>query len=225
MYVMSITLASLFKAQVIFIYQNLPVMNMIRKHLFPFILLGVTVNLFGQELVISSEPQYQFSSALKSQTKELKGNPTLKRFAESRKVMREDALHPNYHFLAPENRIGDPNGLTYWKGNWHLFYQFRGVMEPKAVHWGHAYSKDLIHWKDLPIAIYPEPGTPNIHQCFSGGTVAEEDQVTALYHLTGKGNQVEVSSDDLLLNWKKIRRDSGLLSQRNLPGFPHHSMI
>ena len=137
-------------------------MNFKVKHLIPFLLLGIPVNLFGQDLVKSSEPEYHFSSSLAEQTKELKGNPTLKRFAEARKVIRKDAFHPNYHFLAPENQIGDPNGLTYWNGNWHLFYQFRGVMEPKAVHWGHAYSKDLIHWKDLPIAIYPEPGTGHI---------------------------------------------------------------
>jgi len=187
------------------------------KQFILFILLGITVSLFSQDLIKSSEPQYQFSSTLTEQIKELKGNPTLKRFARSRELMRKDTFHPNYHFLAPENHIGDPNGLTYWNGNWHLFYQFRGVLEPKAVHWGHAYSKDLIHWKDLPIAIYPEPGIANIHQCFSGGTVAEKDQVVALYHLTGKGNQVEVSSDDLLLNWKKIRRDSGLVTIPSSP--------
>ena len=70
----------------------------------------------------------------------------------------------------------------------------------ERVHWGHAVSEDLVHWGDLPIALYPDPEK----DCFSGQTVVEPDRVIAIYHGTRVGNMVAVSSDPLLLNWKKL---------------------
>ena len=67
-------------------------------------------------------------------------------------------------------------------------------------HWGHAISDDLVHWRDLPYAIYPDPE----ECCFSGGALAEDDRVIAIYHGTQVGNMVAVSSDPLLLNWEKV---------------------
>lgn len=182
-----------------------------------------------QEIVYPAEPVYKFSSNFEEQQEELENNPTLKRFAESRKEMLKDELFPNYHFVSPENTLGDPNGLCYWKGNWHMFYQFRQYEKDNpetVVYWGHAYSKDLIHWKDLPMAIYPEPGIRRVHRTFSGGTLAEDDRVVAMYHLTGKGNQVEISTDALLLNWEKVRRNPDLANLRTNPslnpyGYPY----
>ena len=68
------------------------------------------------------------------------------------------------------------------------------------MHWGHAVSDDLIHWRDLPYAIYPDAE----RDCYSGATLVEEDRVIAMYHGTQAGNMVAVSSDPLLLNWKKV---------------------
>jgi beta-fructofuranosidase len=53
--------------------------------------------------------------------------------------------------------LNDPNGLCFWQGNWHLFYQTNQPEEPGRPHWGHAISTDLIHWRDLPHAIHPNP--------------------------------------------------------------------
>ena len=61
-------------------------------------------------------------------------------------------------------------------------------------------SDDLVHWEDLPLAIYP--GIEE--KCFSGSTFVEEDRVIAMYHGTQASNTVAVSSDPLLLNWEKI---------------------
>jgi beta-fructofuranosidase len=61
-------------------------------------------------------------------------------------------------------------------------------------------SDDLIHWRDLPYAIYPNPE----YQCFSGATYVEADRVIAIYHGTRVGNMVATSSDPLLLNWEKL---------------------
>ena len=147
----------------------------------------------------SKVPEYKFSNTLKKQERELKKNPLLKRFAKSRKAMAGEPHLPNYHFVSPENRLNDPNGLSYWKGKWHLFYQAYPPEDPRQ-HWGHAVSDDLIHWSDLPYAIYPNPE----RAVFSGTTLVEEDRVIAMYHGTRIGNMVATSSDPLLLNWDKV---------------------
>jgi len=147
----------------------------------------------------SRVPKYTFADTLEQQQSQLKTNPLLLRFAESRRENLEDPHHPIYHYVAPENRMNDPNGLCFWKGRWHLFYQGYPPEDPRQ-HWGHAQSDDLIHWRDLPYAIYPDPE----RCCFSGATLVEEDRVIAMYHGTEAGNMVAVSSDPLLLNWEKV---------------------
>ena len=90
-------------------------------------------------------------------------------------------------------------GTIIWNGKWHMFYQGYPPEHPRQ-HWGHAVSDDLIHWRDLPYAIYPGPE----HACYSGSALVEKDRVIAMYHGTEVGNMVAVSSDPLLLNWKKV---------------------
>ena len=96
-------------------------------------------------------PSYTFSTILEEQEEELKTNPLLLRFKESREKMSNDPHRPIYHYVNPEGRLNDPNGLCFWKGNWHLFYQAYPPEFPRQ-HWGHAISKGLIHWEDLPLA-------------------------------------------------------------------------
>lgn len=148
---------------------------------------------------LSPVPKFTFSKTLAEQEKELEQNPLLKRFAESRRRQASDPYRPLYHFVSPESTLNDPNGLCYWQGNWHLFYQGYPP-EDNRQHWGHAISKDLIHWRDLPYAIYPGPE----RAVFSGTTLVEDDRVIAMYHGTRVGNMVAVSDDPLLLNWEKV---------------------
>ena len=140
-----------------------------------------------------------FANTLAEQEAELADNPLLRRFAESRAAMADDPHRPLYHFVSPENLLNDPNGLCFWQGRWHLFYQGYPPEDPRQ-HWGHAVSDDLIHWRDLPYAIYPNPE----ECCFSGAALVEEDRVIAMYHGTKVGNMVAVSDDPLLLNWEKL---------------------
>jgi len=120
------------------------------------------------------------------------------RWRVSRERLAADKHRPTFHFSPPENFMNDPNGLCQWKGLYHLFYQFRADGE-KHVHWGHAVSEDLVRWKDLPIALYPDQE----NDCFSGQTLVEDDRVIATYHGTQAGNAIAMASDDLLVNWRK----------------------
>ncbi|MHC4546622.1 MAG: glycoside hydrolase family 32 protein, partial [Planctomycetota bacterium] len=147
----------------------------------------------------SRVPKYTFANTLKEQEAQLKTNPLVLRFIESRKKMADDPYRPIYHFVSPESTLNDPNGLSFWQGRWHMFYQGYPP-EDRRQHWGHAVSDDLIHWRDLPYAIYPNPE----HACYSGSTLVEKDRVIAMYHGTRVGNMVAVSSDPLLLNWEKV---------------------
>ncbi|NQT39380.1 MAG: glycoside hydrolase family 32 protein, partial [Planctomycetes bacterium] len=147
----------------------------------------------------SRVPAFTFAETLAEQEAQLKTNPLMLRFAESRKKMADDPHRPIYHYVNPEGRLNDPNGLCFWQGRWHMFYQAYPP-EDSRQHWGHAVSDDLVHWRDLPLAIYPNPE----RCCFSGSTMVEEDRVIAMYHGTSVGNMVATSSDPLLLNWKKV---------------------
>jgi beta-fructofuranosidase len=147
----------------------------------------------------SPVPRFEFARTLEEQERQLADNPLLRRFRKSRAEILKDPHHPRYHFTSPENRLNDPNGLCVWQGRWHLFYQGYPPEYPRQ-HWGHAVSDDLIHWRDLPYAIYPGPE----RACFSGTIFVEESRAIAMYHGTRVGSMVAVSEDPLLLNWEKV---------------------
>jgi len=172
-------------------------MNSIIKKVFA-LLFFFSATSFAQDYT-SKVPQFKFSNDSKEQLKELKKNLLIKRFQESRKQLSKDKHRPFYHFISPEGKLNDPNGLCFWQGKWHLFYQAYPPEDPRQ-HWGHTVSTDLIHWSDLPYAIYPNPE----EMVFSGSTWVEENRVIAMYHGVNVGNMVAVSEDPLLLNWTKV---------------------
>lgn len=147
---------------------------------------------------LSRSPQYTFATTLAEQEEQLRTNPIMLRFAESRKKQANDPHRPVYHLVSPESFMNDPH-LSYWKGSWHLFYQGRPMEEKQRSHWAHAVSEDLVHWRDLPYALYPGPE----EACFSGNVLAEADRAIAFYHGRNFGNITAISSDPLLLNWEK----------------------
>jgi beta-fructofuranosidase len=102
-----------------------------------------------------------------------------------------DPERPQFHLLPARNWMNDPNGPIYWKGRYHMFFQYN----PHAATWGdmnwnHAVSPDMIHWTHLPIALSPTPGSYDSFGVFSGSAIAVGDRVYAVY--TG----TQHSSDD-----------------------------
>ncbi|XP_038212220.1 sucrose-6-phosphate hydrolase-like [Zerene cesonia] len=83
----------------------------------------------------------------------------------------------HYHVMPPVGWMNDPNGFSFHKGEFHLFYQYYpydSIWGP--MHWGHASSYDLIHWNQLPTALLPGE-----EQCFSGSAVSVGETMTLIY--------------------------------------------
>ena len=92
----------------------------------------------------------------------------------------QEPYRPQYHFTPPVNWTNDPNGLVYHQGTYHLFYQFNPFgNEWGHMTWAHATSKDLLHWKQAPIALKEENGI----MMFSGSAVWDKDNSSGF----GKG--------------------------------------
>lgn len=126
-----------------------------------------------------------------------------------RETLATDFHRPRFHFLPPSNWMNDPNGVIQWKGQYHLFYQHNptGAFHGN-IHWGHAVSHDLIHWKDLPIALSPTPDSVDESGIFSGCAVDNGGQPIIFYTgVSGPnyGRQVQcmaIGSQDLI-QWEK----------------------
>lgn len=129
----------------------------------------------------------------------------------------QDNDRPEYHFLAPRYWMNDPNGPIWWKGRYHLFYQWSALaMSGVPVHWGHAVSQDMVHWRHLPYALAPAPGGADRDGCWTGSAVVHDGVPTVIYtgviHQPGAANHdhewrqaqmLATAEDDELLKWKK----------------------
>jgi len=93
-----------------------------------------------------------------------------------------DPLRPQFHLLPRHNWMNDPCAPRYYKGEYHMFFQYN----PDAatwgdMHWNHATSPDLVHWKHMPLAIAPTPGSFDSFGIFTGSVLPGMEQATVLY--------------------------------------------
>ena len=116
-------------------------------------------------------------------------------------VSYKEDFRPQFHYSPPCRWMNDPNGMVYHNGEYHLFYQFHpGGLTWGPMHWGHAVSRDLVHWETLPIALYPDDnGT-----IWSGSVVVDHNNTAGFgegalvaffsYHTQTQG--IAYSTDD-----------------------------
>lgn len=136
-----------------------------------------------------------------------------------------DSPRPFYHFTPPQMWMNDPNGLVWYKGNYHLFYQHHSYsIDWGPMHWGHAVSADLIHWQHLPIALEPDENG----MIFSGSVVIDwqdsagfgKEAMVAIFthHKPGQQSQSLAYSHDGGMTWTKYFKNPVLLPS-NTPDF------
>ncbi|GAA0841715.1 hypothetical protein GCM10008915_39630 [Bifidobacterium pullorum subsp. gallinarum] len=109
-----------------------------------------------------------------------------------------------YHFEPKTGWINDPNGLVFFKGRYHAFFQHY-PFAPRwgQMHWGHAVSDDLVHWEELSIALYPDQEYEDSEQggCFSGCAVVKDDILYLIYtsvsDVHGQTQSVAISHDGI----------------------------
>lgn len=121
---------------------------------------------------------------------------------------------PRYHFTPPQNFVNDPNGLVFYDGEYHLFYQHNPFGTTWGhMSWGHAVGQDLIHWEHLPVALAEEDSL----MMFSGSAVVDwqntsgfgvdgQPPLVAIYtgHTEPEQNQNIAYSTDRGRTWTKF---------------------
>lgn len=128
-----------------------------------------------------------------------------------------ERFRPEYHFSPEAYILNDPNGLVYYRGEYHLFHQYN---IEEQIHWGHAVSQDLVHWVRLPNALFPD----EIGQIWSGSAVADEKnhRLAAFFtyseHGTGRQSQGLAFSYDAGRTWEKHPRNP-ILTHPEKPDF------
>lgn len=190
-------------------YLNIPVSHAVPRNVMAFTVDGVEERSFDIRLAQEKPDYWVFCdiSAFKGKTLTISyplPDEALSLLYQSDEIAGQDSLYseknrPQFHFSSKRGWNNDPNGLIYYDGEYHLFYQHNPYeREWGNMHWGHAVSKDLIHWEELPIALYPdEHGT-----MFSGSAVmdfhnsagfnkGDEPAMIALYTADNPDRQVQ----------------------------------
>ncbi|SER65707.1 2,6-beta-D-fructofuranosidase [Pedobacter rhizosphaerae] len=161
-------------------YLNLPVSQKQERGNMKFELGGKTERVFKIRLS-GDEPEYWVFcdvTALKGKTIKIsydgKSSGLQKIYQhdeiEGQELIYKEKNRPQFHFTSRRGWINDPNGLIFYEGEYHLFYQHNPYeREWENMSWGHAVSKDMIHWQELPVALLPD----ELGTMFSGSAVID----------------------------------------------------
>lgn len=153
---------------------------------------------------LTPETNVETSNADKIHLQELeRANASVKAAAP---LAQADPLRPAFHITAEANWINDPNGPIYHDGEYHLFFQHNPYGDAWGnMSWGHVVSEDLVHWKHLPIALTPTPGSYDKDGIFSGCCVINDGVPTIIYTGVEDGVQRQciATSRDGMRTWTK----------------------
>ncbi|MBT1164739.1 glycoside hydrolase family 32 protein [Bifidobacterium felsineum] len=117
---------------------------------------------------------------------------------------RSSGNRPNAHFEPAQHWMNDPNGLCRFQGRYHLFYQFNPYgWQWDDMHWGHAISKDLIHWMDLPIALLPQPEISRSEE-LTGGAFSGSALTTDRNGHIVPGDEADIIRIYLTRHWARL---------------------
>ncbi len=166
-------------------YLNLPISHKEEQSKISFFIEGKPELDFVIRLAPADPDYWVFYDVSKYNGKELKilyeGNPSgLSEIYQDDKINGQDSLYkefnrPQIHFSSRRGWNNDPNGLIFYEGEYHLFYQHNPFeREWQNMCWGHAVSEDLIHWEELPLALVPD----SLGTMFSGSAVIDYDNTS-----------------------------------------------
>ena len=198
-------------------YLHLPVQNGAGKQRMKFVVEGRTVREFDIELAMG-DPDFLVPADVRdfrgvTLRVEVDRLPADSRALEGIRLsdelpaaeqLYEEPHRPQFHFTSRYGWLNDPNGLVYSKGEWHLYYQHNPYgWNWGNMHWGHAVSPDLVHWRELPEALYPQrygdwafSGSALVDWNNTGGfKTGGEDVLVAAYTSTGRGECLVYSND------------------------------
>ena len=141
----------------------------------------------------------------------------------------QERFRPTAHFSTSRGWINDPNGLVFYEGKYHMFYQHNPVAPVWGnMHWGHAVSSDLLHWEEMENALFPDEfGT-----MFSGSAIIDTGNLTGLQenehaplllYYTAAGNTSETSKNAKFTQCMAYSTDGGVTFRKyqNNPVVPH----
>ncbi len=225
-------------------YLNLPVQNGAPRQKMSLTVRGELVRMFEIELAVGKPDIWVFIDVNRFQGKEavLRAEQVPVGSAGFDMIYHDDnikdestfyqeKLRQQLHFSSRCGWNNDPNGLVYYDGEYHLFYQHNPYgWNWGNMHWGHAVSEDLIHWKELPDALYPDEfGT-----MFSGSAVVDysntsgfqtgaEKVMVAAYTANSEEMQVQciAYSNDRGRTWTKYEGNPIIGDRREIVGSRH----
>jgi len=183
-------------------YLNFPISQKTDRKIMKFEIGGKEERVFKIRLAGDTPEYWVFSDMTAYKGKTIKisyeGDAAgLSKIYQDDKIAGQDSLYqehnrPQYHFTTRRGWINDPNGMVFYEGEYHLFYQHNPYeREWENMSWGHAVSKDLVHWEELPVALHPD----KVGTMFSGSAVIDYDN-TSGFGKPGKPAMVALYTAD-----------------------------